>query len=395
MAALRESATRDKHSLDMELRSIGQSDSMLVSLFGEKKAVEMSESMWEPSKFHQYREGFFGPNRNAKLTETLAVGAFSALLRLGVQDFISKMFLTVDNIGEKVRKTVPSNAFIQPYSGTFRAGVPSRVGAGAEFPEVNVQGFGQLVENWKFGEIIAYQQELLDDDQTGALQDKVKDLGVNMANYEELAFAAVLSDTTITFGPMSFAPGTYTDPDTTTGVYQSSGNRTNRPASFGAIGLNTLKVARQTMFLMKQPDGQILNINPNAVVYHPVDEQLVDILSKSPTFPGPAQTNTAYGTPTGAPAQGIINPVQGMYTYHMCRYLNYNLSTNGGAWFVTEAGAPHVTWQERTGLRVVQEAPNTGQGFNRMITRWRADKRGAMFMYVGGARFVYEGNSGA
>lgn len=39
MAALRESATRDKHSLDMELRSIGQSDSMLVSLFGEKKAV--------------------------------------------------------------------------------------------------------------------------------------------------------------------------------------------------------------------------------------------------------------------------------------------------------------------------------------------------------------------
>ena len=393
MAALRESASK-LYDADTDNRLIAESDDLLIRLHGEKKAIEMSESLWK-GKAKQYREGYINAQRTGKMRETLAVGAFSALLRLGVQDMISKKFMTVPTVGNLVRQTVASNASIQPYSGTFRAGVPARVGAGDEFPEVNVQGFGQLVENWKFGEIISYQQELLDDDQTGELQKKVSDLGVNMANYEEIAFAATLQDTTVTAGGLTFTPPTYSDPDGTTGVYQSSGARTNRPASFGAISVNTLKFAKQTLLLMKQPDGQFVNIMPDSVVYNPVDEQFIDILFKSPTFPAVNQASTAYGAPTGYPAQGVINPIQGMYKPYQCRYLNSNTATNGGAWFLTEAGAPHVTWQERSGLQVVQETPNTGQSFSRMLVRWRANKRGAMFMYVGGARFLFEGNNGA
>ena len=395
MAALRESAS-GVNAFDSDGYVIAESDDLLIKLHGEKKAIEMAESVFNPKKMKQYREGYRAAQRSGKMKETLAVGAFSALLRLGVQDMISKKIMTVPTVGDKVRQTVPSNAFIQPYSGTFRAGTPTRVGAGDEFPEVNVQGFGQLVENWKFGEIISYQQELLDDDQTGELQKKVSDLAVNMANYKEVAFAAVLQDTTVTAGGLTFTPNTYSDPDGTTGVYASSGNRANRPSSFGAISVGTLKVAKQTLLLMKQPDGQFININPNAVVYHPVDEQLIEILFKSPTFPATGQTATStYGGQTGFSAQGVINPVQGAYTPYQCRYLNYNATGNGGAWFVTEANAPHVTWQERSGVRVVQEAPNSGVSFSRQLCRWRADERGAMFMYVGGARFVFEGNSGA
>ena len=62
---------------------------------------------------------------------------------------------------------------------------------------------------------------------------------------------------------------------------------------------------------------------------------------------------------------------------------------------MTEAQAPHVTWQERTGVRVVQEAPNSGVSFSRQLVRWRVDERGAGFMYVGGARFLYQGNNGS
>lgn len=376
-------------------RIIARENKVLIDLHGVKETMRMARDIWKPGNMKKYRRGYMEAQRSGKLTEALAVTAFPAQLRLGVQDLISQMFKTVPTVGEKVRKNVASNAYIQPYAGTFRLSVPSRVGIGEEFPEGNVQGFGQLVENWKFGEIISFQEELIEYDQTGQLQQKVSDLGVNMANFEEIAFAAVLQDTAVTNGGYTFTPSTYTDPDTTTGVYVSSGKRANRPASFGAISLSTLKVAKQVMLLQTQPDGQFVNITPNTVVYHPVDEQFVAILSKSPTFTSPAQSNTAYGAPTGAPAQGVINPVQGMYTYYECRYLNYNTATNGGAWFVTEAGAPHVTWQELSGLRTVAEAPNSGPGFSRMLKRWRTDKIGAMFMYAGGARFLYEGNSGA
>ena len=394
-AALRESAS-GVGAFDEMGREISDSDDVLVQLHGEKKVIEMVESMWKPGKLKAYREGYRQAKRSGKVREALAVSAFPALLRLGVQDLISKKIMTVPTIGDKVRQTVSSNAYIQPYSGTFRAGVPTRVGAGDEFTEVNVQGFGQLVENWKFGEILSYQQELLDDDQTGELQKKVSDLAVNMANYKEVVFTAILSDTSITAGGMTFAPPTYSDPDGTTGVYQSSGNRQNRPATFGAINVNTLKFAKQTLLLMKQPDGQFINITPNTVVYQPVDEQFVEILFKSPTFPATGQTaSSTYGGQTGYPAQGVINPVQGAYTPYQDRYLPSNTSTNGGAWYVTEAQAPHVTWQERTGVRVVQEAPNSGVSFSRQLVRWRVDERGAGFMYVGGARFVFQGNNGA
>lgn len=376
-------------------REIARQNRLLVKIHGAKEAMRLAEAMWKPGGMKKIRQNYLEAERSGKLSEALAVTAFPAQLRLGVQDLISRKFVTVPTVGDKVRMSVPSNAYIQPYAGTFRLGVPSRVGIGEEFPEANVQGFGQLVENWKFGEIISFQEELIEYDQTGQLQQKVSDLGVNMANYEEIAFAAVLQDTTVTNGGYTFTPNTYTDPDTTTGVYQSSGNRTNRPVTFGAISVGTLKFAKQTLLLMKQPDGQFVNINPNCVVYHPVDEQYVTIIGKSPTFPGTPQTNTAFGAPVGYPAQGVVNPIQGMYTYYECRYLNSNTATNGGAWFVTEAGAPHVTWQELSGLRTVAEAPNSGPGFARMLKRWRTDKIGAMFMYEGGARFLFEGNNGA
>jgi hypothetical protein len=220
---------------------------------------------------------------------------------------------------------------------------------------------------------------------------KVEEVGVNMGIYEELSFAAVLSDTALTEATLTFTPLTYTDPDGTTGVYKSSGLRQNRPASFGQISLGTLKTARTTLKNIRQPDGQLVLCNPNSIVYHPTDEQLVDILLKSPNFPSPSQSNTSYGIPTGG-AFGNINPVQGMYSKHECRYLTAT-GSSGGAWFMMEAKKP-IIWQERTGLQTVQEAPNSGTSFSRMLVRWRVNKRGQMFVYPGAARFVYQGSDG-
>lgn len=382
---------------ETDKRNLARDNQTLVRLHGEKRVVEMADRMFETNPETgdwfgaKFREGYFRAESEGKLRETNAVTAFNALLRLGVQDLIAKAFLKVPAVGENVRMTVPSKAFIQPYSGTFRAGLPNVTGAGEEFSESGVQGYGALIENVKFGKILSYQQEALDDDQTGELQMKVEELGENMAIYEELAFAAVLSDVALTEATLTFTPLTYSDPDGTTGVYKSSGNRTNRPASFGAISLGTLKTARATLKKIKQPDGQKVLVNPNAIVYHPDDEQFLDILLKSPQYPATLQSNTAYGAPLGQ--LGAINPVQGFYTKYECRYLN-SVGSNGGAWFLGQAKSRSIVWQERTGLMTVQEQPNTGANFTRMLARWRVNKRGQMFMYPAGSRFWFQGNDG-
>jgi len=387
--ALKESVKKT-YDKDTDIRTIARDNQLLVKLFGEKKAVDLAESMFEPERFGEIREGLFEAERKGELRETNALTAFNTLMRLGVQDLLAKAWLTVPMVGDQLRRTASSTAFVQPYAGTFRPGLPNQTGIGEEFSETSVQGYGALIENVKFGKIISYQQEALDDDQTGELQMKVEEVGVNMGIYEELAFAAVLSDTALTQASLTFTPLTYTDPDGTTGVYKSSGNRQNRPASFGAISVGTLKTAKQVLKKIKQPDGQLVLVNPNSVVYHPDDEQIVDIILKSPNFPSPIQANTAYGAPTGQVF--AINPIQGMYQKYECRYLTSS-GNNGGAWFLMESKKP-VVWQERTGLMTVQEAPNSGTSFNRMLARWRVSKRGQMFMYPGASRFTFQGNDG-
>lgn len=390
--ALRESLKGWRKNDEMR-QGIAAQNRILESSFGAEQAVKLSHRMLESDEdFHLVREACYDAQESGILKETNAVTAFGALLRLGVQNIIAKAYNLVPLVWDKVAMTVPSSAFIQPYGSTFRAQLPHEVAAGDEFPDSNVSSYGALVENVKFGRVLSYQKEALDDDQTGELVSKASELGENMAIYQELAFAATICDMALTEGDLTYTPDTYTDPDGTTGVYKTAAVdalRANRVASMGAPSLALLRELRYLLKNMHQPDGQKVLINPNCIVYHHLNEQELTVLLDSPNYPGSVSAASTPGATGGTMA---VNPLKGLYTRYECRYLN--AAGSNPAWFMGQANTRSIIWQERDGLQVLQESPDAGKSFDRDLVRWRTRKRGRMFFFPGGARFWGQGSDG-
>ena len=393
-------------------RGIAYQDRLLKNSLGSAKAAEIVTKMVESvsltnSKydaefdgsndfsFKNLREALCDLEEGGHLKEAGAESTYGALLRLGVTNIIANAFKLVPLVWDKVVMTTTSSGLYGVYGSTFRPGLPKLVGAGQEFPETSVDPMGDIVANQKWGVTLAFQNEALEDDQTGELAIKASEVGENMAIWQELSFAAYLSDRALTEADLTITPGTYTDPDGTTGVYTNTttSNRINAPSSDGTINYNTLRTARAVLKRIKQPNGMKVLVNPNMLVYHPDDEQTVNMLLKSPTWLGSSnQTDSSTpGALTGAP--GGMNPLQGAYTPVECRYLKSN-GTNG-AWFLGQSKSRSLLFQNRDGLQTLQESPSSGKSFDMDLSRWRNRQRGAWAWLLGGARFWYRGSAGA
>ncbi len=402
---------------DLMDRQIGQSDkflernlgidltSKLVGKMVESIPVEasgkgydlISESNGEFS-FRNLMDFLYEREDAGKLQEGGAMSAYGSLIRLGATNLVSKAFNLVPLVWDKVVMIRPVNAFYMALGSSFRPTLPQTVGAGEEYPHFGVVPMGNLVEMLKWGGILEFQEEAIADDQTGELSTKSSEAGENMRIYQELSFAAYMSDTSLSEGNLTIAPLTYTDPDGSTGVFSSvttgvQGYRQNLTTA-GKIGMNTLKTARRVLKNMRDVNGIKMAVMPNTLLYTPDDEQDVDVLLKSPTWP--SSTNQGSSTPgdsTGA--VNATNPLAGYgYTPIECRYLYHAGNTNGGAWFLGQRQSRSLVYGNRSGLRTVMENPSAGQSFERSLQRWKMDQRGAFAWVLGGARFWYRGNTG-
>ena len=408
-ARMVQSSKRVRESDEMT-RGIAYQDRLLIKNLGAGKAAEIVTRMTESIplsnsrydvtyggetefSFKNLREALCDLEEGGHLKEAGAESTYGALLRLGVTNIIANAFKLVPLVWDKVVMTTTSNGLYGVYGSTFRPGLPKLVGAGQEFPETSVDPMGDILPNQKWGVTLAFQNEALEDDQTGELAIKSSEVGENMAIWQELSFAAYLSDTALTEADLTITPGTYTDPDGTTGVYATTGNRKNAPSAIGTINQNTLRVARATLKKMRQPNGMKVLVNPNTLVYHPDDEQTVEMILKSPNWNFASNTNDTAGTSTVMGAPGGMNPLQGKYTPVECRYLTTN-GTNG-AWFLGQSKSRSLLFQNRDGLQTLQESPASGKSFDMDLSRWRNRQRGAWAWLLGGARFWYRGSTGA
>jgi hypothetical protein len=322
---------------------------------------------------------------------------FGGLLRLGVTNLIAKAFQMAPLVWDKVLMVAPVKGLFGVYGATFRPGLPDEVGAGEEFPESAVTPMDDIRKVKKWGSTFQIQNELLEDDQTGEMTTKVSETGENMRLYQELSFAAYLSNTPLTEGALTITPPVYTDPDGSTGVYSAVTTgvqryRQNRPAAFGMIGMNTLRDARAMLKRMRQPNGVKIPIIADTLVYHPDDEQTVDLLLKSPVWPSSTGLSILPGVRTGQ--VNAINPLTS-YGYNpiQCYYLNSG-GSDGGAWFLGKSKSRSLIYQNRDGLQTIQESPNAGKSFDRDLSRWRNRSWGSFEWILGGARFWYQGNDG-
>jgi hypothetical protein len=388
VARLKESASM-KYDMDSDdfTRGIAGQDQTLINTFGSpEEAVKRSSQVMESRKSaRKVREALYELEQKHSLREASAISTMGSLIRLGVQEIMADAWKLVPVIWDKVVYSGTSDGYYGIIANAFRPSLPREVPARSEFPEATFDPMNKFYVNVKFGQLLSIEKELVDDDQTSQIGRKASQMGEGVAYWHETAFAAYLSDTAVTVADLTITPDTYTDPDATTGIYKTTGNRINKIADVSPT-FNNVAAGLTTLKNMKDTGGKPLLIDPDTIVYTPQDEQLVQR-----TFGAGANSLMITDTSTTKLADALEvssnNPLRGRFQLMECRFLP------AGAWYLGQRKSYSLLWMERDGLQVLQASPDNGDSFKLDVVQWRTRKRGKMTWAPGGARFWYQGHS--
>ncbi|TAM90628.1 hypothetical protein EPN42_05655 [bacterium] len=291
------------------------------------------------------------------LREAVAETSFAQLLRYGVQKELLNIYELTDVSYRQWALVVPSKGFENYYAPVFRAGLPSRVERGEAYPEVKLSGIEQTIRNYKWGDILGIEEELFEDDQTGQISIRAGELGENMAYVEEVWFYQQLLAANFT----------------------AIGNETS---GGGALLLPMLQYAHQKFRKVKDGEGNIIVVRPEMLVVDTDEELVAKQLLKSIGIPQNPGASPAAGS---AIYFGTINPLQDAYECCATPFLSQAAATsaNPNGYGLDSATPPKflvmkkrgMVFQDRTALKVTQEAPNSGDGFKTDTIRYKARRR--------------------
>jgi hypothetical protein len=304
------------------------------------------------------------------MQEAQAEGAFNALLRAGINNITNGWYETVDTNHEKVAAMTTSTHGVEPYAPVHRGSVPRRVPRGTPFPEVKVAGPLDLqLINEKFGAICAIEKELLDDDQSGIISQRVQDIGPNMAILEDAwMFQRFIGTAGSYGGDIIPASQTYT----TVWSTALAGGGNNRLGSYSAFTSDNVQAL--DILLMGQKDllGNFMLVNPNTLLAGINLKFAARTLLNSEWYPATtAMKAGGTGTTTAIGTSYARNVLDGAYNLVISRFLPATSYALG------EAGKG-IVFQMREGLSVVQENPQSGMAFSQDEFRFRAKARWAV-----------------
>lgn len=326
-----------------------------------------------------------------KMREAAAESSFPQLLRAGVQQFMFDAYQTVPTIFQDLVRVVSSNKYEELYAPLYNSELPVEVLPGEAFPDSRIVGLDVHVRNRKFGRLLAFQRELVDDDQTGQISQRAANLGMMMRYIEELEVIRAIVEAEDTFNKLS-----------TTGYTTAIGNS---PATPGALSQAALEEADIALQNMQDPLGNFMLVMPDTVLVSPSDKfNLLKLLNSTlqPSVPGASgeTLSNVKGGQTGFTM--TINPLQGEYTAKVSRFVPGKSSKLGGpglkgpgldaangAWFLLES-KKSVVFQDREGLEIVQENPAAGAGFQFDEYRYRIRRR--FNAKTIDTRFIWRGN---
>lgn len=329
----------------------------------------------------------------AALMEADASSSFVQFLRAGIQNITIAAYESVPVTYEDWVTTVQSTKDTELYAPNHGVSFPQEVPYGAKFPEVGVAALDIKLENRLYGDIYAIQQNLLEDDQTGSFQRQSALMGEYLRVLTEVWVYGKLQSVSGMKYINLVIPTSETKPSSESTYPWSTGlvgGGKTRPASFGA--LTQANIQNGVIALMEQLNlqGIRMNVTPNRL-----------LISPHYVFDAAVLMNSAY-YPSGAAAAGVvggafaINPIKGLLDISVSRYMPDNsgsFTADSKAWFLVDDSKPWFVHQLRQGPAVVQEAPNSGRGFNEKIIRWRADIRmNADFI---DPRFAWQGSDGS
>lgn len=294
-----------------------------------------------------------------KLREAVAESAFPQLLRSGVQNFLFDAYASVGVVYPDLVRVVNSNKYEELYAPLYGAELPKQVNPGQGFEESRLQGLDVRLRNIKFGRILAVEHELIEDDQTGQIQQRATQMGERVRYVEEQTVMNAIVGATYS---------------TTIGNLNSGGALLSQP---------NLEAATVALHLMKDPLGNLILVQPDTLLVSPSDEFNAAKLLQSalqPSVPGAAgQTaNTASSGGTGWTM--TVNPLQGLFALKVSRFLpakggaTVGLDGTNGAAFLLQSKTS-IVFQDRAGLEVLAEAHNAGASFDHDVYRWRVRRR--------------------
>jgi hypothetical protein len=378
-----ETNRRNKHWL------ADKSDKMLLESVREIYGVDLSDKerfdFGSPGfSWKGFRESAYQAAK--RLRETNSEGVFSALLRAGINNIANSWYKLVETNHEQICAMTTSTHAVEPYPAVHRGAVPRMVPRGTQFPEVKIAGPLDIqLQNNKYGAISGLEKELFDDDQSGVIQQRVQDIGPNMAILEDAwAFQRFIGTAGSYAGDVIPASETYT----TVWSTSLSGGGANKPGSYGAFTPANVQAADKA--LMDQLDllGNKMLVNVTTLLVGTSNKFSAMTLLNSNWYP----TTTSIKVGGGSGADSTIgttyadNVLKGLYNLVISRFMPTK------AWAIGEAGKGLV-FQMREGLSVIQENPASGPAFSQDEFRFRAKARWAVDWVD--PRFWYLGNDGS
>lgn len=316
------------------------------------------------------REAVYG------LREANAEGALQQFLRAGVNTITNGYYQLVETMHDSVMSTVPSSKAIELYAPLYRGSIPRQVQRGGPFAEGRVVGVDIQLRNRKFGNIMPFERELFEDDQTGQIRDRAQDGGQQMKILEDAwAFQKFIGSAG------SFAgdpiPASETKPSDETGNWPWTTSATpfvgggyNAPTSYGAF--SSQLVQNGDAQLMQQLDrlGNLMLVNPNLLLVGTQNKFTARTLLNSEWYPSTAAMTVAAagGGQTAIGTAFAKNVLEGLYNLVVARFLPVK------AWALGEAGKGFV-FQTRVPLEVIQENPQSGASFSADEFRFRTRSR--------------------
>jgi phage major head subunit gpT-like protein len=369
--------------------------------FADSKAFPVRDSKWSWKKV---ANKFGHPSVDSCLREADSATSFTQVLRAGIQQAVNASYETVPTTWETWAHTVNSERDTELYAPLHGISFLREVGKQEIFSESYAAGLDIKLQNRKYGQIFSVERELLEDDQTGQFA-KMSGLLGEYAKYcwEVIAYAKLAG----TFSGSVKAnyqgliiPNTETQPSNETNYPYAAatapfqGGGYNKPASFTILGQTGIQNGFIALMGQKNLLGLYMNVNPNRLLISPVNRFAAAILLNSSFYP--SVTGTVAGT-TGAPF--AINPIESIASLTISRFMFTNLSgsvgqvsPNSHAWYLVDDSKPFFEMQIRESASIMQEAPNSGESFNRDVIRFRLVQRGNGDFID--PRFVWQGNDG-
>lgn len=334
---------------------------------------------------------------STRTREASGAAMFSALLKAGINNIANDWYQLTDTVYEKIVQVTPSTHAVEPYAPMARGASPRRVPRGTAFKNTKLQAVADIqILNEKFGAISSVEKELIDDDQTGQIMQRLQDIGPNMALLEEAwVMGKFISPSGGTTYQGDLIPASTTKPSIETASswpWSTSllGGGRNRPTSYTVFNNNLVQQADYYLMIQKDQNGNFMAVNPDTLLHGPGVKFVAAELMNSTWYPSTAAQLIGGGavgsTSTNLGTTYANNVMKGLYQPVCSRFLP------SGAWAVGKAYRGMV-FQMREGLSVVQENPLAEVSFEADELRFRAKSR--WMTEVIDMRFWFLGNDGS